>query len=106
MFACCCAVFCSYTVLCTRPGVSSKANRMGHWAKRGRRLKSKNKEGEIVSKLMGLGKKRNRRRVYEDIGVLLKETGQSAKGEWEKERGRGRGGGGCLLFTVSGFRAF
>lgn len=43
-------------------------------------------------------------RQEEDVGGLLKETGQCVEGEWIQRRGRGRGrgwgGGGGLLFSV------
>lgn len=46
-------------------------------------------------------------RQEEDVGGLLKETGQCVKGEWKREGGRGRRrGGGLALLCVSRLRAF
>lgn len=46
-------------------------------------------------------------RLEEDIGRLLKETGQCVKAEWERERKEGGWKkGGLALRSVSGLKAF
>lgn len=47
-------------------------------------------------------------RLEEDIGRLLKETGQCVKADWEREREKREGWkkGGLALRSVSGLKAF
>lgn len=61
--------------------------------------------------MRGLAKKRKQEiqgcmSRYEDVGVLLKETGQCVKGEWEREGGRGRRRGGLLFTVCPGLESF